>query len=401
MNTNIVQEIPESFLKEAEAARAWFSEREGIEFKVTGIVKPEKATVQEIPTGTREIQLILCGNQEGHDLCLRERFELTPFRDSFEVRHLYDTQPISASPAPLLDPPKGTRTGWIDTVLAKHEFIVLVFYRGFWCPPCRLELLSYQKNGIINDIRKAGGEIYGITSEPHTLAENAHKEWRTDFNHIGDPHHEILADIHNRGWLSLFIWNYVPSFRKEVSQSLSHPKGIYQPGVLGVNREGRVLYRWRSVPSNQNIGGAISRVTALHVWNKVKEAILKPSETPDSPLDQEAELDIKSIPFPFFLLILFANGWFIRPNYFVMSAKGQSLKQINTQIRVALRRVALFIIFWISFIILLPIWVTVPLFLVWGMIVAPQSFKLYKSIQLNNEFGETNNKSICKQSHLN
>lgn len=391
MNTNILQKIPESFLEEAEAARAWFSKRKGVEFKVTGIVNLKKVPVEETSTGTREIQLILCGNQQGHDLCLRERFELTPSGNSFEVRHLNDTEPISGSPAPLLDPPKGTRTEWIDTELAKHEFITLVFYRGFWCPPCRLELLSYQKNGIVNNIRKAGGEIYGITSEPHTLAENAHKEWGTDFNHIGDPHHEILADIHNRGWLSLFVWNYVPKFRKEVSQNLSHPNGIYQPGVLVVNREGRVLYRWRSIPNNQNVGGAISRVTALHVWNKVKEAIFKPSVTPDSPLDEEAELDRKGISFPLFLLMLFASGWFIRPNYFVMSAKGHSLKQINTQRRVALRRVPLFIIFWISAIILLPIWVTVPLFMLWVIIVAPQAFKLYKSIQFNNEFGEAIN----------
>ena len=391
MNNHIVQEIPENLLKEAEAARAWISKKEDIEFKVTGLVNSENLIVKEVRTGTREIQLILCGNRNGHDVCLRERFELTPSGDDFEVHHLDDTKPIPGSPAPLLDPPKGTRNGWIDSVLAKHEFIVLVFYRGFWCPPCRLELLNYQKNGIINDIRKAGGELYGISSEPHTLAKNAHKEWGTNFIHIGDPHHEILADIHNRGWLSLFVWNYVPGFRKEVSQSLSHPNGIYQPGVLSVNREGRVLYRWRSIPTNQNIGGAISRVTALHVWNNVKEAMSKPFVTPDSPLDEQAELDRKGMPFPLFLLILFASGWFIKPNYFVMSAKDHSLKQIDNQRRVALRRVALFILFWLSVIILLPFWVTVPLFMVWFIIVSPQAFKLYKSSQFNSEFGKATN----------
>tara|TARA_B100000497_G_C7667853_1_gene402774 strand:+ start:300 stop:611 length:312 start_codon:yes stop_codon:yes gene_type:complete len=103
--------------------------------------------------------------------------------------------------------------------------------------------LSYQKKGIVHEIRQAGGEIYAITSEPHTLANNAQKEWKSDIEHIGDPHHEILADIHDRGWLSLFIWNYKPGFREEVTKNLSHPNGIYQPGVLAVTREGRVLYR--------------------------------------------------------------------------------------------------------------------------------------------------------------
>ena len=36
------------------------------------------------------------------------------------------------SPAPLLDPPAGVRTGWLDDVLQKYSFVVLVFYRGFW-----------------------------------------------------------------------------------------------------------------------------------------------------------------------------------------------------------------------------------------------------------------------------
>jgi peroxiredoxin len=384
----VVQEIPESFRIESEAARTWFSKKEGIEFKVTGIVNPDKVILRETPTSTREIQLILCGNQHGHDLCLRERFELTPSGDSFEVRHLADIELMYSSPAPLLDPPKETRTGWLSSTLAKHEFIVLVFYRGFWCPPCRIELLSYQNNGIVNEIRKAGGEIYGITSEPHTLAENAHKEWETDFNHIGDPHHEILADIHSRGWLSLIIWNYTPSFRKEVSQNVSHPNGVFQPGVLAVTRERRVLYRWRSLPNYRNVGGATSRVTAQHVWRNVQEALAQAPDTPDSLLDENAELDSKGYPFPIFLLILFASGWFIKPNYFVMSSKNHSLKQIKNQLRIAKRRIPLLIIFWIAAIVFLPYQVTALIFMVWITIIAPQIYKLYSWDQFNNEFGK-------------
>ena len=46
-----------------------------------------------------------------------------------------DGQVGDDSSAPVqaeLDPPPGPRRGWLDSVLGKHAFVVLVFYRGFW-----------------------------------------------------------------------------------------------------------------------------------------------------------------------------------------------------------------------------------------------------------------------------
>ncbi len=38
----------------------------------------------------------------------------------------------SDDPPPLLDPPAGTRNGWLAEQLAQHAFVVMVFYRGYW-----------------------------------------------------------------------------------------------------------------------------------------------------------------------------------------------------------------------------------------------------------------------------
>ena len=83
-------------------------------------------------SGARELQLILCGNQDGQDVCLRERFEVEAASDGFEVTLLEDSTPDIGSPAPLLDPPVGVRSNWLEPTLARHAFVVLVFYRGFW-----------------------------------------------------------------------------------------------------------------------------------------------------------------------------------------------------------------------------------------------------------------------------
>jgi len=134
----IEEVIPDAFAAEAEAARLWFAHERSTEFKLTGIVDPQDVLVHDSNSGARELQLILCGSQEGQEVCLRERFEIKPDGDGFEVTHLADDAAYAmgrskiGSPAPLLDPPPGVRAGWLDDVIQKYSFVVLVFYRGFW-----------------------------------------------------------------------------------------------------------------------------------------------------------------------------------------------------------------------------------------------------------------------------
>ena len=128
----VEETIPNELAAEAEAARIWLNRERNTDFTVTGIVDPDESLRNEPASGGRELQLILCGNQDGRDVCLRERFELRPSGNGFEVSLLEDSGPEIGSPAPTLDPPLGVRSSWLDAALAKHSFVVLVFYRGFW-----------------------------------------------------------------------------------------------------------------------------------------------------------------------------------------------------------------------------------------------------------------------------
>ncbi len=134
----IEEVIPDALAAEAEAARLWFAREQSAEFKLTGIVDPQDVLEHDSATGARELQLILCGQQEGQEVCMRERFAIKRGGDGFDVTHLADDAADATgnskigSPAPLLDPPPGVRAGWLDDVLQKYSFVVLVFYRGFW-----------------------------------------------------------------------------------------------------------------------------------------------------------------------------------------------------------------------------------------------------------------------------
>ena len=177
---------------------------------------------------------------------------------------------------------------------------------------------SYVEEGVVEKVRAAGGEIFAISSEPQTLSSRAQSEWRLGFESVGDPHHEIADLCRERGWLDLFFNERLSFLKSSAGEGQdwepTHPKGYFQPGVLVLSREGKVLYRWRGVPTHSNLGGAAARPTAAHVWSQVEEALRHDNAVgPDAPLDEDPPLDFKGIPWVAFVPLLIANGWFLTP----------------------------------------------------------------------------------------
>ena len=101
--------------------------------------------------------------------------------------------------------------------------------------------------GIAEKVRAAGGEIYAISSEPQALADRAAREWGLDFAAVGDPHHEIAGTCRERGLLDLYVNPRLGFLEASIAARSpgwgpSHPKGYFQPGVLALRSDGRVLY---------------------------------------------------------------------------------------------------------------------------------------------------------------
>jgi hypothetical protein len=124
----VVQEtIPEALRRDVEAARDWFSQTEEIDFKVTGIVEPQAALDA---SGRRELRLVLCVG----DRCECRSFGVSTKDGRYEVA-LLDENPVGEVQGSLpaeLDPPPGAMRQWLDLVLERHAFVMLVFYRGYW-----------------------------------------------------------------------------------------------------------------------------------------------------------------------------------------------------------------------------------------------------------------------------
>ena len=218
-------------------------------------------------------------------------------------------------------------------------------------------------------------------SEPQRLADDAKSEWDLNFETVGDPHQEIAEQCKQKGWLELFI-NTDASFITRTDERLAHPKGYFQPGVLSIDCNRKVLYRWRSIPTRANIGGAVERPTASYVYQKVAESLEQTDKAEDAQLDGKPELDSKGRPFPLFVTLLLANGWFIRPVPFLMTNSKIPPAQ---RIKRALRRVPIFFAVWLAAFLILPTNWAATAAIGCGLWLAVIVVSVFRNLQHSNE----------------
>ena len=77
------------------------------------------------PGRSYELGLVLCDGE----ICAREQIRVAPSGDGFQFSFV---DAAEREIPPLLDPPEGVRSGWLEAEMARHKFLVLLFYRGLW-----------------------------------------------------------------------------------------------------------------------------------------------------------------------------------------------------------------------------------------------------------------------------
>lgn len=105
-------------------ALEWLNRGETRRFELTGLVG-ETLALAVAKDAAFELGLVLCNGE----ICKCEHLHFEPGSDGFKITPAEKATP--AVPA-LLDPPPGLRRSWLDEQLEKHEFLLLLFYRGRW-----------------------------------------------------------------------------------------------------------------------------------------------------------------------------------------------------------------------------------------------------------------------------
>jgi len=225
----------------------------------------------------------------------------------------------------------------------------------------------------VDEIRQAGGEVFAITSEPNALAIEAEEDWKFGFTAVGDPHQEIRETCRARGWID--VYNNKDYGHLRHRPWARHPKGYYQPAVIALHRDGRILYRWRCIPNRNNMSGAGARPEARYTWNNIQSRLFK---TGNSPHDDEPLLGAKDLSWFRFLVILLAHGWFIRPRAFPLARPGDPERVSPNKM---MPRIYLFTLTWLAALALLPLhWVVIG-FVSWIAILTPGLMEIHRQFQ--------------------
>ena len=119
-----IESIPDTLRPAAQAAVLWVNASQNQSFELTGVVDYEQALTAAADEDY-QLGLVLCDGE----LCAREQVHVQPTADGFEFELV---EAAARDIPPLLDPPVGVRRHWLSDELKKHEFVLLLFYRGLW-----------------------------------------------------------------------------------------------------------------------------------------------------------------------------------------------------------------------------------------------------------------------------
>jgi len=126
--------------------------------------------------------------------------------------------------------------------ILKNKKILLVFYRGNWCPYCRKHLASLQEN--LNELHKKN--VYVMVVTPEKLEKNleTQNKLKTEFSIIHDADNKIMnaykvAYNVDKSTVTSF-YNHVQNKISEYNDS--HNDILPVPATYLIDKSGKIIY---------------------------------------------------------------------------------------------------------------------------------------------------------------
>ncbi|KZP07986.1 hypothetical protein FIBSPDRAFT_965190 [Athelia psychrophila] len=137
-----------------------------------------------------------------------------------------------------------------DDLLAQHDFLFVVYYRGHWCPFWTSHLKAFE--ALKPEITALNGKMLAVTSELEQHSEATRKSSGYTGEIIVDTENFLAKELKQRGWLDVAI-----------SSRWGYEHGMAQPSLLAIKQNKEVPYSWAIVPS-------LDRPVLTQVWANIE-----------------------------------------------------------------------------------------------------------------------------------
>lgn len=121
--------------------------------------------------------------------------------------------------------------------------LVVIFYRGNWCPACNKHLLEFTERG--GEIEEAGAKILIVTPESHENIQKNKEETGNDFMVVSDVDGSIMTAFDVDFEVTKDYQQKIQDkFDTSISQNNTSKEAVLPvPATYIINRNGEVVYK--------------------------------------------------------------------------------------------------------------------------------------------------------------
>jgi peroxiredoxin len=120
--------------------------------------------------------------------------------------------------------------------------VVLIFYRGSWCPFCNIQLRAYQR--FLPEIRKYGGRLIAVSpqSPDHSLSQKEKEE--LTFQVLSDPNGRVAGKYNILFELPDYLQNtYKNTLKRDLAEFNNTDRWVLPvPATYIIDKEGIIRF---------------------------------------------------------------------------------------------------------------------------------------------------------------
>ncbi|MBS7531314.1 AhpC/TSA family protein [Hazenella sp. IB182353] len=150
----------------------------------------------------------------------------------------------------------------------KNGSVVLVFYRGEWCPYCNLELKAYQE--LAPEFKEKGVEVIAISPETPDHTVSMQQKHDLTYEVLSDSTKQVIKDYQLLFDLPDYLIEVYEKFGIDLTQfnAKENAWSLPVPATYVISQEGKIAY----VEANPDYTKRLEPKEALETAVKVKQA---------------------------------------------------------------------------------------------------------------------------------